>query len=64
MKKHEVVEGDRELNGEAGSWASSHSASGLSPAEGTVLPVSFLDGKRMCGAACGRTNGHWVEGSE
>jgi len=39
-------------------------ASGLSPAEGTVLPVSFLDGKRMCGAACGRTNGHWVEGSE
>lgn len=66
MKKHEAVEGERELKGEGGSWASSHSASGLSPAEGTVLPVSFLDGKRMCGAACGCTNGHlpFVEGSE
>ena len=28
---------------------SSHLASGLSPAEGTVLPVSFLKGKRMWG---------------
>ena len=66
MKKHEAVEGERELKREGGSWASSRLASGLSPAEGTVFPVSFLKGKRMWGAACGHTNGHLpcVEGSE